>query len=263
MILGRGVMKTDHNKLFSMRLKVLGSTSKGNCYILENKNEALIIEAGVTISMVRKALDGNIEKVVGCLISHSHNDHAGHMMMYAKAGISILSSFSVFNTRRINKLRNKGILIEPGQGYFIGSFNVIPFELNHDVPCLGFLITHQETGRIAFITDTFKYRHTFRDIDHYLIECNYANDILDKNVSLGVIHPSLRKRIIVSHMELENCKAALMANDLDKARQIILLHLSDNNSCRVRFREEVSAVTGKDVFIAAKGAEICMLRAPA
>ena len=30
-----------------MRLKVLGSGSSGNCYILENDNEALIIEAGL------------------------------------------------------------------------------------------------------------------------------------------------------------------------------------------------------------------------
>ncbi len=246
-----------------MRLKVLGSTSKGNCYILENKNEALIIEAGVSISRVRKALGGNLGKVAGCLISHSHNDHAGHMMMFAKAGISIYSSVPVFSSRRINKLRNRGILIEPGQAYFIGSFNIIPFEVNHDVPCLGFLITHPETGRIAFITDTCECDHIFRNIDHYMIECNYATDILDKNVTTGVIHPTLRKRIMVSHMELENCKSTLMDNDLEKARQIILLHLSDNNSCRVRFREEVSAVTGKDVFIAAKGSEICMLRDPA
>ena len=245
-----------------MKLKVLGSTSKGNCYILENDHEALIIEAGISISRVRKALDQDLHKVAGCLISHSHNDHAGHMMMYAKAGIRIFSSRAVFNTRRINKLRSKGMLLEPGQVCFIGGFQVVSFDVNHDIPCLGFLITHPDSGRIAFITDTFKFDNSFNDIDHFLIECNYANDILDNNVVTGIIHPGLRKRIRVSHMELENCKAALMANDLVKARQIILLHLSDNNSCRVRFREEVAAVTGKEVFIATSGAEICMLNDP-
>jgi hypothetical protein len=38
-----------------MVLKVLGSSSKGNCYILENSQEALIIEAGISFSKVRSA----------------------------------------------------------------------------------------------------------------------------------------------------------------------------------------------------------------
>lgn len=39
-----------------MRLKVLGSGSSGNCYILENENEALIIEAGLPFMEVKKAV---------------------------------------------------------------------------------------------------------------------------------------------------------------------------------------------------------------
>ena len=40
-----------------MVLKVLGSGSSGNCYILESDTEALIIEAGVPFLDVKKALD--------------------------------------------------------------------------------------------------------------------------------------------------------------------------------------------------------------
>lgn len=46
-----------------MRLKVLGSGSSGNCYILENENEALIIEAGLPFMEVKKALDFNVMKL--------------------------------------------------------------------------------------------------------------------------------------------------------------------------------------------------------
>ena len=59
-----------------MKLKVLGSNSLGNCYILENKDEALILEAGIKLVNVKKALNYNISKIVGCLVSHEHNDHA-------------------------------------------------------------------------------------------------------------------------------------------------------------------------------------------
>ena len=37
-----------------MKLRVLGSGSSGNCYILENEAEALIIEAGVPFMEVKK-----------------------------------------------------------------------------------------------------------------------------------------------------------------------------------------------------------------
>lgn len=55
-----------------MELKVLGSNSSGNCYIIENNDEALIIEAGIKLSEVKKAIDFNISKIRGVLISHEH-----------------------------------------------------------------------------------------------------------------------------------------------------------------------------------------------
>lgn len=55
-----------------MKLKVLGSSSKGNSYILEAENEALILEAGINFNEVKKALDFNISKIRGVCISHEH-----------------------------------------------------------------------------------------------------------------------------------------------------------------------------------------------
>ena len=58
-----------------MKLKVLGSSSSGNCYILESDTEALIIEAGLPFMEVKKALNFNVRKIVGVVVSHSHGDH--------------------------------------------------------------------------------------------------------------------------------------------------------------------------------------------
>lgn len=55
-----------------MKLKVLGSGSSGNCYILENDAEALIIEAGLPFMEVKKVLNFNVRKVQGVVISHEH-----------------------------------------------------------------------------------------------------------------------------------------------------------------------------------------------
>lgn len=55
-----------------MRLTVLNSGSSGNGYLLECGNEILIVECGVPFMEVKKALNFDLSKIVGCFISHSH-----------------------------------------------------------------------------------------------------------------------------------------------------------------------------------------------
>ena len=53
-------------------LKCVCSGSNGNQYILENENEVLLIEAGCNLKKTKIAINFNISKVVGCIISHEH-----------------------------------------------------------------------------------------------------------------------------------------------------------------------------------------------
>lgn len=55
-----------------MFLKVLSSSSLGNCYIIENNDEAIIIEAGVNIKKIKENLNFNLDKIRGVIISHVH-----------------------------------------------------------------------------------------------------------------------------------------------------------------------------------------------
>lgn len=57
-----------------MLLKCVNTGShNGNCYILENDTEALILDAGVQYKDVLKALDYNVSKVTAVLLSHEHS----------------------------------------------------------------------------------------------------------------------------------------------------------------------------------------------
>lgn len=55
-----------------MLLKCIASGSKGNCYALVSDREILLIEAGVRLIEVKKAIDFQISKVGGCVVSHEH-----------------------------------------------------------------------------------------------------------------------------------------------------------------------------------------------
>lgn len=53
-------------------LKIVGSSSKGNTYLLETKGETLILDLGCKWSDILESLNYKIDKVVGVVVSHAH-----------------------------------------------------------------------------------------------------------------------------------------------------------------------------------------------
>ena len=92
-----------------------------------------------------------------------------------------------------------------------------------------------------------------------MIECNYSLDILNEN---GTIPNIVRNRTIKSHMSYDTCKETLLANDLSIVNNIVLIHLSDNNSDAERFRKGIEEATGKTTFVAKKGLKIEFNKTP-
>lgn len=239
-----------------MRLKVLGSSSSGNCYILEAKDEILILECGVKFSEVKKAIDFNINKVAGCLITHEHGDHSKYVNDVLDACIDVWLSEGTMHNLKLKSSRLP-LLLESKCIQTIGSFRIMPLDVKHDcAEPFCFVLDHPESGIILFATDTYYLPYKFDNLSHVLIECNYSKNILDRNFQEGIVAPSVRNRIIESHMSLDTCKEALLANDLTQVKEIILIHLSDSNSNEEQFVKEIKSVTGKRVFAAKKGFEI-------
>ena len=75
-----------------MKLKVIGSSSKGNGYALIAENEILLLECGCPFKEIKKAIDWQILKIKGCLLTHGHSDHFKYTKDYLKAGISVYTN---------------------------------------------------------------------------------------------------------------------------------------------------------------------------
>lgn len=238
-----------------MRLNVLGSDSNGNCYVLQNDKEALIIEAGVRFSEVKKALKWQLSKVVGAVITHEHNDHAKYVRDFVSNGITVLALPSVFKAKGIDSLSFRKE-IEPIHGYIVGGFKVFAMPVCHDVPCVGFIIEHEDMGRMLFVTDTMMLEYRVPGLNHILLEANYAEGILDAKIEAGSVPLSMKPRLIHSHMEIETTKGILRANDLSGVNEIVLIHLSNGNSDERRFVREVQETSGKPVYAAVAGLEL-------
>jgi phosphoribosyl 1,2-cyclic phosphodiesterase len=235
-----------------MELIVIASGSARNGYVLKGETSSLIIECGCRLSEVKKAVEYNMQSVAGCLVSHSHGDHAGYIASYLKAGIIVMSSRETLEAKQVNK-NHFAKVIHAGKGYSVGEFKVIPFDLEHDVRCYGFIIEHPEMGRLIFMTDTWKCDYKMPPAHHVLIEANYSEKILDENIASGRTRPIMRQRLIRSHMEINEAKAILSRWDLSHTRTILLIHMSDKNREQALFEKEIEQVTGKTVVTAEKG----------
>ncbi len=237
-----------------MRLKIVGTGSRGNCYIFQNADEALILEAGMNITEIKKALNFSFKAVVAAVISHEHLDHAKSIPDLLHIGVEVYCSRGTMRALGLQVNHHRLHTIKEGEIFSVGNFKIIPFKLEHDcAEPLGFIINHAETGNILFITDSFYVKDRFKNIHNILIEANFCQAIIDKKVAAGASPEFLRNRIFKSHMSLATCKQTLLANDLSKVRNIVLIHLSDSNSDAARFKKEIEDITGKVVHVGDNG----------
>jgi phosphoribosyl 1,2-cyclic phosphodiesterase len=239
-----------------MKLKVISTGSIGNAYILSNENEALLIEAGVNIRDIKKALDFDLSKVVGCIVTHEHMDHSKAIWDVMKLGINTYASAGTLKARYVFE-QARAKVIKSKESFNVGNFRIMPFDVKHDAKePLGFMIEHPDCGKTLFLTDTYYCKYTFPGLKNIIIEANYSKEIIDKKFGPDSDKEFLRNRILQSHFSLANCKEMLSANDLSQVNNIVLIHLSDSNSDEKQFVKEVTELTGKNVCAAVKGMEI-------
>ena len=239
-----------------MKLTVLGSSSAGNCYILQSETEGLILEAGVSLTKVKQALGFNTSKVAGLLISHSHGDHSKYSKE-AEMTFPMYANKSVIEAKGLKRTTE----IQAEKGFKVGNFKVLPFHAAHDVPTVGFLINHSDFGNMMFLTDSFLCDYTFDNLNHILIECNYSDECLEKSMKNG-LHWKVKERVMTSHMELSTTKKVLLNQDLSNVHNIVLIHLSGQNSDTKHFFEVIAKATGKPIVIANEGVEIELIKNP-
>ena len=247
-----------------MKLIVLGSSSKGNCYILDNGKEALIIEAGVSFKAVAKAINYDVSRVVGCIVTHNHGDHAGHVREYLGYFVDVYTGKGTIDALKIGLSRNYPKVISEKETITLGGFKIKPFKTEHDCPePFGFLINHLETGNILFATDTYYLKYKFGNLSNIIIESNYRIDILNRNLESGTTSFALRNRVIESHMEFNTMMNVLRNNDMNNVVNIVLIHLSDTNSNENEFVSDVKKeFAGINVYAAKKNLEIEFNKTP-
>jgi phosphoribosyl 1,2-cyclic phosphodiesterase len=230
-----------------MKLKCIATGSTGNCYTLTSESgETLILDCGISIKEIKKGLNWNVKDVVGVLCTHKHLDHSKSVKDFETMGIPILAPYLGDSCKSMN----------------MGEFTVKPFDLttidgnwthtNADgtsCPIFGFLITHKEMGRMLYITDCELIKWKFKDINHILLGVNYDKDLVDTD------NPKAN-HVFRGHLSIDTACDFVKANYSDSLQNVIMCHLSSENSDRDSFIEKMKKVAyGANVDVAERNKE--------
>uniref|UniRef100_A0AAU8B8H3 YycJ-like protein n=1 Tax=Dulem virus 39 TaxID=3145757 RepID=A0AAU8B8H3_9CAUD len=235
-----------------MFVRCIGSGSSGNSYALvDNDNKILLLELGMSVKEIKRAIDYRISDVVGAVITHAHLDHSRSVKDFESMGIPILKPYEerrgvcFFGKSETDEFIVKEFDLTDKDGHFKHT-NADGTEC----PCYGFLIQHPDMGRLLYITDTELVKWRFKDINHILISCNYQSKYITDD-------DAKRNHVLRGHMELETVKEFVRANKSNALRNVILCHLSQENANAEEMVAEVKKVAGIGVNVdyAEKGKE--------
>ena len=227
-----------------MILKCIGSGSLGNAYALIGEEEILLLECGMPLKEVKKAIDWQILKIKGCVLSHIHADHSKYIKDYLNAGISVFTNEETkenISTMPGNRLCAR----KEGEPFQAGSFKIIPFYVPHeDTFCFAYLIEHKEMGKLLFATDYCYLPWSFKQqrIEHFLVEANYCDECIDSDI------PNY-PHVLCGHASFKTCMDMIETNKTDQLRNVIMCHLGRGTEPRGYLVEKMQEVTGMYVNV--------------
>lgn len=173
-----------------MDVKIINTGSKGNCAVID---DVLIIDAGWNVMP-----EGN-----AVFLTHQHTDHTKHLDNMTGLPIYALEATAEKLMKDPRFAYTAFNLIKAGEPIVVYAssveYHVVPFDVNHDVPCVGFDITKrnrilEDETRIFWATDfnTLGYENGFIDnlrkkvYDAIYIE---ANNTLNQTDFMDVFFP--------------------------------------------------------------------------
>lgn len=217
-----------------MKVCVLASGSKGNCTYIETDEVKLLIDIGTTsLYAERKLKEIGVDpkEIDGILVTHTHTDHISGIRVFIKK-----YQTKLYLTSKIYEELN---LLFPIYQYEIVKENlnlkdimVEIFKTSHDAPDSNGYILSSQGASVVYITDTgyinIKNHNKLRNKDLYVIESNHDVEMLMN----GSYPYNVKQRILGDNGHLSNrdCSSYITKFMGDKTKNIILIHLSEENN---------------------------------
>lgn len=246
-----------------------GSGSTGNAYsLISDDGEILLLDCGIHWKKILTIIDFKPSKVVGCLLTHKHNDHMFECEQLLRSGIPIYTNDETadhYETITGEKMIGKA----PNITFAVGEFKVTPFYVPHTtrdnetrqiIPCpnYGYLIDHPEV-KMLYATDFEYIPYSFKAqrLNAMILECNHMDILGDDN-------SGKYEHVLKGHASISTTKRIVEVNRTPMLQNVILCHLSAENANVEVMVEEIKKVARKrcQVDVARPGLQVGLSKYP-
>lgn len=242
----------------ALHIASLNSGSNGNCYYVGNKNDAVLIDVGISCREAEKRMKKlglDMKNVKAIFVSHEHGDHI--------KGVSTLANrhyLPVYITEKTAKngprlIRHLSRTFEDNIPVQIGELTITPFSKFHDAADPhSFSISNDDTT-IGVITDIGKVCdnviHHFKQCHAVLLESNYDTEMLDT----GKYPIYLKNRIRggLGHISNDEALELFIKHRSPFLSHLLLGHLSkENNSPEKALELFAPHANGTEIVVASR-----------
>jgi len=220
----------------SLFVSSLNSGSNGNCYYVGNKENAILIDAGISCRQTEKRMKRlglNIRKVRAIFVSHEHTDH-----VYGVPGLVKKYKIPVYITPKT--LAGSNLLLDNNlicnftayEPMNVGNITVTAFPKLHDASDPHSFVVASHNVKVGIFTDIGNpCEHVIRNFNEChaaFLETNYDEYLLEKG---GYPYP-LKVRIRGDKGHLSNDQAAELFRHhrAPYMSHLFLSHLSSENN---------------------------------
>ena len=216
-----------------MRLYVLGSGSRGNCFAVEAEGAGLLLDAGFSgreIERRAEAVGLELARVAGIALTHEHGDHAcGAARLARRLGVPVVTAPGTWKRLAPTMGPASYRAIGLQTPLELGPFRIASCPTSHDAadPLALSVRTVDGTGLgVAYDLGrpTAAVRYLLRDLTALVLEANYDEVAL----RTSGYPPVVQRRIAGSGGHLSNRAAASLLAELHHPglSVVVLAHLS-------------------------------------
>lgn len=235
----------------------LASGSKGNCIYVGSKTTRILIDAGISASVVFERLGGmqiDPKTIQAILITHEHSDHIKGLAVLAfKLNIPVLCNAETAKGiyAAIGE-RPRFKIFTTGETFHFGDLVVHPFSVPHDtLDPVAFTI---QIGaiKLGICADL---GHVTSLVRKHLENCDYL--YLEANHQPSMVHASNRPRVLKErilgkqgHLSNEECGRLLVSIFHGGLKHVHLAHLSGECNAKevaLQVVSDILAESGKSV----------------
>ncbi len=214
----------------------LASGSNGNSYFIKTKNNAFLVDTGISSKQILLRLEKighSMNEVSAIFISHEHSDHIrGLEVLSKKHPTPIYLTKDTYENSKLNINPSLINFIQADDIVNIGNTKILSFSKCHDAidPC-SYVFEH-DGKKISVITDigiacNNVTKHV-KNSNMIFLETNYDDQMLTNS-----FYPQhLKNRISGNNGHLSNYHAGLLILEhaSPELKYLFLSHLSENNN---------------------------------